>query len=69
VAARVVRVSIDQTVFTVKTESDGQERLLKSAMSCSIYRDDQVMLHNEDGGAIRMATPSVACYVRETGNP
>jgi predicted Zn-dependent protease len=69
VAARVVRVSIDQTVFTVKTESDGQERLLKSATSCAIYRDDQVMLHSEDGGAVRMATPSVTCYLRETSNP
>jgi hypothetical protein len=69
VAARVVRVSIDQTVFTVKTDANRQERLLKSAAPCNIYRDDQVMLHNEDGGAIRMATPSVVCYVRETGNP
>ena len=67
IAAHVVRTSIDLTVFTVQIEKSGQELLLKSSAPCRIKQDDRVLLHRDDqSGSIRMSTPSVVCYLRES---
>ena len=68
-AGQVIRASADQTAFVVRIDRTGQEHSLKSSTPCNgIEADDRVLLYHEDqnGGSVRMSTPSTVCYLRES---